>query len=247
MHELTATRPRRTWLRALPLLARPIARTMPWATLITGCLAGTVFLAIQAHVARTSGWLLSQGNVRLALLPALAALAFVPRAAFRPLTQTTPVPAWVAPACHLLLAVPVLALTCWAQLRVMAYTIPPHALGHAPAVYPLIGEFTGWCAVTVAAAVCVDRSRYADLGGAIAVPVSFGAIAAAWNVPASASVLVDPPATAHGVTIAWYVIASAALAVTCVAMRDQWHRYSRPALSGFALRRPQSAGRPGLG
>jgi hypothetical protein len=247
MHQLTVTRARRTWLRVLPLLARPITRTMPWATLIAGCLTGTAFLAIQAHVARTSGWQLQQGNVRLALLPAVAAVAFVPRAAFRPLTQTTPIPAWVAPACHLLLAAPILAVTCWAQLRIMAYTIPQHALGHAPAVYPLIAQFTGWCAVTVAAAVCVDRSRYADLGGAIAVPVSLGAIGVAWNVPPSANVLVDPPATAHGVTIAWYVIASAALAVTCVAMRDPWHRYSRPALSGSALRRPQSAGRPGLG
>jgi hypothetical protein len=177
------------------------------------------------------------------LLPAVAAVAFVPRAAFRPLTQTTPIPAWVAPACHLLLAAPILAVTCWVQLRIMAYTIPPHAIGHAPAVYPLIAQFTGWCAVTVAAAVCVDRSRYADLGGAIAVPVSLGAIGVAWNIPPSANVLVDPPATAHGVTIVWYVIASAALAVTCVAMRDQWHRYSRPALRGFALRRPQSAAR----
>lgn len=243
MHERTVTRARRTWLCVLPLLARPITRTMPWATLIAGCLTGTVFLAIQAHVARSSGWLLSQGNVRLALLPPVAALAFVPRAAFRPLTQTTPIPAWVAPACHLLLAAPILALTCWAQLRIMAYTIPPHALGHAPAVYPLIAQFTGWCAVTVAAAVCVDRSRYTDLGGAIAVPVSLAAIGVAWNVPPSANVLVDPPATAHGVTIAWYLIASAALAVTCVAMRDPWHRYSRPALRGFALRRPQSAAR----
>jgi hypothetical protein len=243
VHGLTAARPRRPWLRALPWLTRPIIQTMPWVTLITGCLTGTGFLAIQAHVARTSGWQLSQGNVRLALLPAVAALAFVPRAAFRPLTQTTPIPAWVTPACHLLLASPILAATCWAQLRLMAYTLPQHIPGHAPAVYPLIAQFAGWCAVTVAAAVCVDRTRYADLGGAIAVPVSLGAIGAAWNVPPSASVLVDPPATAHGVTIAWYAVASAALALTCVAMRDQWHRYSCPAPRGFALRRPRSAAR----
>ena len=243
MHELTAQRPRRSWLRALPLLARPVIRTMPWATLITGCLAGTVFLAIQAHVARTSGWQLQQGNVRLALLPAVAALGFVPRAALRPLSQTTPVPSWVAPAGHLLLAAPILAVTCWAQLRLMAYAVPQHTLGPAPAVYPLIAQFTGWCAVTVAAAACVDRSRYADLGGAVAVPVSFGAIAVAWNVPGSASVLVDPPATAHGVTIAWYAIAAAALALTGAAMRDHWHRYARTALRGFVPRRPRSAGR----
>jgi hypothetical protein len=220
-------RPRLSWLRALPFLARPITRTMPWATLITGCLAGTVFLAVLAHVAHTSGWLLGQGAVRLAFLPAVAALAFVPRVPFRPLTQAVPVPAWVAPAGHLLLAVPVLAATCWAQLRIMAQTIPPHTLGPHPAVYPLLAQLTGWSAVTVATAACAGRSRYADLGGAIAASVSFAAIALTWYVPASARLLVGPPATAHGVTIAWYAVASAALALTCVAMRDQWHRYSR--------------------
>ena len=46
---------------------------MPWATLITGCLAGTVFLAVLAHAAQTSGWLLDQGTVRLAFLPPVAA------------------------------------------------------------------------------------------------------------------------------------------------------------------------------
>ena len=214
-------------LRALPLLARPITQTMPWVTLLAGCLAGTAYLAILAHVAKTSGWLLDQGNVRLAFLPAVAALAFVSRVPFRSLTQATPVPAWVAPAGHLLLAAPILAVTCWAQLRIMAHTIPPHILGHPPAVYPLIAQLTGWCAVTVAAAACAGRSRYADLGGAIAAPISFGAIALAWYAPITSRFLAEPPATPHGVTIAWYAVASAALALTCVAMRDQWHRYSR--------------------
>jgi hypothetical protein len=222
-----ARRPRLSWLRALPLLARPITRTMPWATLVTGCLAGTVILAVLAHVAGTSHWPLNQGTVRLAFLPAIAALAFVLRAPFRPLTRATLVPAWVTPAGHLLLAAPVLAVTCWAQLRIMAHTIPPHTVGHPPAVYPLIAQLTGWSVVTVAAAACVDRSRYADLGGAIAAPVSFAAIAAAWYAPVTARFLVEPLATAHGVTIAWYAIATAALALTCAVMQDPWHRYSR--------------------
>jgi len=222
-----ARRPRLSWLRALPLLARPITRTMPWATLITGCLAGTIFLAVMAHVAGTSHWPLDQGAVRLAFLPAVAALAFVLPAPFRPLTQATPVPAWVAPAGHIVLAAPVLAVTCWAELRIMAHTIPPYVLSRPPAVYPVIAQLTGWCAVTVAAAACVDRSRYADLGGAIAAPASFAAIALAWYAPVTNRFLVEPPATAHGVTIAWYAIATAALALSCVAMRDQWHRYSR--------------------
>jgi hypothetical protein len=222
-----ARRPRLSWLRALPLVARPITRTMPWVTMITGCLAGTVILAVMARVADTSHSPLGPGAVRLAFLPAIAALAFVLRAPFRPLTQATPVPAWVAPAGHILLAAPVLAVTCWAQLRIMAHTIPPHVSGHPPAVYPLIAQLTGWSLVTVAAAACVDRSRYADLGGAVAAPVSFGAIALAWYAPVTARFLVEPPATAHAVTIAWYGVASAALALTCVAMRDQWRRYAR--------------------
>lgn len=229
-------RPRPFWPRALPLIARHVARTMPWTTLITGCVAGTAALAVVAQVAR-SDWPFSQGAVRLAFLPAIAALAFVPRARFRPLIQATPVPAWVGPAGHILLAAPVLALTCWAQLSIMAHTFTiatiPLAGGgdlgasHPPAVYPLIAQLTGWCMIAVAVAACVDRSRYADQGGAIAAPVSLGAIALAWYVPVTSAALVEPPATAQGVTIVWYAIASAASALTCAAMRDQWHRYSR--------------------
>ena len=232
MHDVTtAVRPVRrsplSWLRALPLLAQPITRTMPWVTLIAGCLAGTVYLAVLGHFAGVSSAPLGQDNVRVAFLSAVAALAFVPRAPFRPLTQTTPVPAWVAPAGHILLAAPILAVTCWAQLRIIAHTIPRNTLGAAPAIYPLIAQLIGWCAVTVAVAACVDRSRYADLGGAVAAPVSFGAIALAWYAPMTSRFLAEPPATAHGVTITWYAIAAAASAVTCVAMRDRWLRSAR--------------------
>jgi hypothetical protein len=50
-------------------------------------------------------------------------------------------------------------------------------------------------------------------------------------LPASARYLVEPPATARDVTISWYAIAAAAMALTCVAMRDHWHRYTRGRLS----------------
>ena len=230
MHQLTATvqrQSRLSWLRALPLLARPVCRTMPWGTLLASCLAGTLYLAIVAHVGKDSGWLLGQGNVRLAFLPAVAGMAFVLRVAFRPLTEAVPVPSWVTPAGHLLLAVPILAATCWGQLCIMTQTIPPHALGHPPAIYPLLAQLTGWCAVATVAAACVARSRYADLGGAIGAPVSFAAITLAWFAPITSRILVEPAATAKSVTIAWYAIAAAALLLTCAAMRDQWHRYSR--------------------
>lgn len=220
-------RARVPWLRSLPLLARPITRTMPWATLMAGCLAGTAFLTLMARVAGTSHSPLDLGTARLAFLPAVAALAFVLRAPFRPLTQATPVPAWLGPAGHLALAAPVVAVTCWIQLRIVAHTAPSPALSHPPAVYPVIAQLAGWCAITVAAAACADRSRFADLGGAVAAPVSFAVIALAWYVPVTSRLLTEPPATAHAVAMAWYAIATAGLALSCAAMRDHWHRYTR--------------------
>ena len=222
-----ARRSRLSWLRALPRLARPIVQTMPWVPLLTCCLTGTGYLVVMAHVASSSHWLLGPGYVREAFIPAVAALAFVIRAPFRPLTQVTPVPAWVAAAGHFLLAAPILAATCWAQLRIAAHNIATLTLGHPPAIYPLIAQLVGWCAVAVTAAACVDRSRYADLGGATAVPVSVAAIALAWYVPITHKLLAEPPATDHGATLAWYVVASAGLIVTSAAMRDSWHRYTR--------------------
>jgi hypothetical protein len=220
-------RRRLSWIRGLPMVARHVASTMPWVTLIAGCLAGTVYVAIMADVADAAHSPLTQATARFAFLPAVAALAFVVRTPFRPLIQTTPAPAWIAPASHLLLAAPILAATCWVQLRIMSHTIPPHTLGTPPATYPLIAQLTGWCAVTVAIAACVDRSRYTDLSGAIAAPVSLAVIAAAWYAPFTARLLVEPAATPHGATIAWYAIATAALGFTCAAMRDRWHRYTR--------------------
>jgi len=218
-------RGRLAWLSAVPLLARPITRTMPWLTLIIGCLAGPTYLAVLAHAADTAHWSISQGYVRFAFVPAIAALAFVVRAPLRPLTQTTPVPVWAAPAGYLLLAAPVLAVTCWADLRIVAHTVPHHS--GREALYPLIAQLTGWCMVTVAVAAWADRSRYADLGGIITVLASFAGVALVWYLPVTARVLVGPPASQHRVTIAWYAVAAAGLALTCLAMRDRWHRYAR--------------------
>jgi hypothetical protein len=223
-------RSRVSWLRMLAPLARHIARSMPWVTLASGCLVGTAALALMAQNARNSQAPLDHSAVHIAFLPAVAVLAFVLNAPFRPVTQTTPVPAWVTPAGYLLLAAPVLAATCWVQLRLMDHSMPAGSVAHAPAVYPLIALLTGWCAVTVTIAACAQRSRYANLGGAVAAPIGFAVITLSWFLPATGKWLNEPPAppaTMHGVTISWYAIAAAALVVTCVAMQDQWYRYAR--------------------
>nr|MDQ2815689.1 hypothetical protein [Actinomycetota bacterium] len=213
-HPARRTRPPRlSWVPALPLLTRYLTRTMPWATLMGGCLASIAIFTILVQVVHhdhATFWL-DQGTVRLSLLPAAAALAFVPYLPFRPLTRATPVPAWVTPAGHLLLAVPFLAVTCWAELRVMAGVIPRHSL-HDPSepTYALIAQLIAWSAVTVAAAACVARSRFASLGGAIAAPITFAVIAFAWYTPQTAQFLVHPPAQPHSVTTGWCAIAAAA-------------------------------------
>ncbi len=214
-------RPAGFWLGTVAALSRHVLLTVPWATLLAGCTTGTVLLAVLAKTSRTP---LDQGTVRLTLLPAVAALAFVPRTPSQALAQSAPIPAWVTPAAQTLLAVPAVAITCWAQLMIMTSTIPPGA-GHPPAIYPLIAQLTGWCAIAVAVAAVCDRSRYSDLGGAIAAPIALVAIALAWVSPGLKNVLGHPPATPQGATVAWYGVATAALAVTFAGMRDRWHRY----------------------
>lgn len=110
-HPPEAGRQAGSWPRAVPALTRYVTRTTPWATLLAGCLAGTGVLALLSLAAHQSHTSLNRDNVRFTLLPAVAALAYVPRTAFRPLVDATPVPAWLASAGQTLLAAPVVAIT----------------------------------------------------------------------------------------------------------------------------------------
>lgn len=118
-------------------------------------------------------------------------------------------------------------VTCWVQLLLIHPRTQPGVISLAPAIYPLLAQLTGWCALTVAVAAGTDRSRYADLGGALAAPVSLALIALATYGPETSHLLETPPAGTHAVTAAWYSIATASLALTYLAMRDRWHRYTR--------------------
>ena len=82
-----ARRPVPSWSAALPAF-RHVIRTMPWATLLTGCLTGTAVLSLLRFVAHASDTSVDQNTMRLTVLPAIAALAFVPLTAFRPLVDT---------------------------------------------------------------------------------------------------------------------------------------------------------------
>jgi hypothetical protein len=52
-------------------------------------------------------------------------------------------------------------------------------------------------------------------------------MALAWYAPVTSRFLVEPPAGPRAMTIGWYDVASVAVALTCLAMRDPWQRYPR--------------------
>ena len=102
----------------------------------------------------------------------------------------TPVPAWVTPAGYLLRPPP-----SWPRQaggNCASWTTACRR-APSPAVYPLIAQLTGWCAVTVTIAACAQRSRNVNLGGAVAAAVSFAAITLSWFLPATGKWLNEPP------------------------------------------------------
>lgn len=215
----------RPWPRALPALAPHIVRTTPWATLVSGCAAGTLLLDLIAHLMHASHGTVDQNTLRLTFLTAVAALAFVPKAPSKPVSQAVPVPGWIGPAGQILLSLPVIAATAWVQLRIIGVGLPQGP--RSTAIYPLLAQIVAWCAVATAMATSVDRSRYADLGGALATPLAFAAVAIAWYVPVLKAHLVAPPASQGSSAIGWYVIGAVSLAVSWLALRDQWYRYTK--------------------
>jgi hypothetical protein len=109
---------------------------------------------------------------------------------------------------------------------IMAATAPAGAV-RPPAIYPLIAQLTGWCAIGIAVAAICDRSRYSDLGGAVAAPLALAVIALTWVTPGLKNALVVPPATPQTAAITWCILATGALAIAAAGMRDRWHPYSR--------------------
>lgn len=230
---------RLSWLRAVPALAPHVVRTMPWVTVLAGCAGGTALLDLTAHVVHASHGAVNQNTMRFTFLSAIAALAFVPRAPFRPIRQTVPVPSATTSAGHILLSLPPLAATCRLQLRIVDASIPAR-LAHG-AIYPLLAQLTAWTALAIAAATCVERSRYEDLGGGLAAPLTVTIIGALWFAPFLKEHLVAPPASPHSAVIVWYAVAAITILVTWFALRDPWRRYTKQ-----RGRRPRPAAVPCL-
>jgi hypothetical protein len=201
----------------VPRAALPhLAATMPWGTLFGGCAIG---LAASVVAYRFAGPAPDAAGVSAALRAAFVPLALV--AAFlaadphRDLVAALPAPAWLAAATHTALALPVLAGTAALQLRLAAAEL---AIGQrytsVPAHLPwpaLLAELGAATAIALATASVVARTRWHELGGAIAAPVSLAVIAVAHVALA-------------GFTGRLLLAGALALATAAWAQRDPWLR-----------------------
>jgi hypothetical protein len=210
---MTAGAPLARILRtALPHLAA----TMPWGTLLGGCVIG---LAISVVGYRFAGPASDSAGVtavvRAAFVPLVLVAAFLAADPHRPLVAALPAPAWLTAATHTALALPVLAGTAALQLHLAAAEL---AAGRrytgVPAHLPrslLSAELAAAVAIALAAASVVARTRWHELGGAIAAPVSLAVIAAtqaAWA----------------GVTWRGLLVGALAVVAAAWAQRDPWLR-----------------------
>jgi hypothetical protein len=208
--------PRAARARVLRAALPHLAATMPWGTLLGGCAIG---LAASVVAYRFAGPAPDSAGVtavlRAAFVPLALVAAFLAADPHRQLAAALPAPAWLTAATHTALAVPVLAGTAALQLRLAAAEL---ATGqrylHVPAHLPwpaLSAELGAAAAIALATASVVARTRWHELGGAIAAPVSLAIIAIAH-------------AALAGFTGRLLLVGALAVAVAAWAQRDPWLR-----------------------
>ena len=156
--------------------------TMPWGPVLAACLTGIgVSLAGYRLAARSQ----LPGEIlmfqRLAFAPVVAAVAVLVQDEHRPLVTALPAPAWLTTAARVLIALPVLVLTGWTQLAITAAelgaTLRSASVPASALPWPeLAGELAAWSAIALAAAALVARTRWSDIGTAIAVPAALAIV-----------------------------------------------------------------------
>ncbi len=188
---------------------------MPWGVLITACAVG---LGISLAVHEFPSPLQSASGVTLAIhasfFPAVAAVAFLAYDPHRNLTAALPAPAWFTAAAHTVMALPVIGVTAYLQLELTTTKIaslsPDTVL--ADVRWPAqVAELVAWSAIAAAAASVVGRTRWRELGGAVAAPAALALI-----VLASAA----SPRPAW----IWWVVAATAGLIAAWESRDPWLR-----------------------
>jgi hypothetical protein len=217
-------------------LTRHVALTMPWGPLVVGCLAGIgVMIALRIAAGRIETVSALASGIRASFVPVMAGVAFLLPDAQRQLIATLPARPWLTPALRIALALPVLGLTgaIEAQLGASALAADVRLSGSAPAPLPwlaLTGELTAWCALALALAAGVARTRWHDVAGLIAAFLAMAVIGALaltpWHLlPATIANMTGPEQAQW--TAAWRAWCAAALvAAACAAWAagDPWRR-----------------------
>jgi hypothetical protein len=219
------------------VLMRHVARTTAWVPLLAGCITGCAVAAALLALARAGESPAALGvGIRVSFIPVIAGVAFLLRDPGRLLITTLPARAWLTPALRVGMAVPVLAASCAAQLRLAADALAADV--RAPAALPwvaLAGELAAWCAATLALAAALERTRWQDLAGLIAALGAMATVAASALRPLhllTATITGMTSAQQRQWTTAWQFWAltlAIATAGACWAAGDPWWRLPRPA------------------
>jgi hypothetical protein len=214
-----------------------LVRTQPW-----GAVAGAAGLGlfIVVVIASSSGLLQSPEDLVIGLRSAFVAtslgIAFVSSDATGELVEALPVPAWRLCAVRLALTLPALALSGAGQIVIgaHAFTVDDRlqGLGHRPLAWPgLASELVGFCGLLVIATAVVNRSRWRDLGGALAAPLGLGLIALLALLPLGllpSTYLFSPTRVSHRTweqaEWTWVAVAAVSGVIAAWANGDRWHR-----------------------
>ncbi len=217
------------------MLAAHVARMTSWGPLLAGCVSGigvTVALRIFAGPIESPSALGT--GIRVSFIPVIAGLAFLLHDPGRQLTGTLPARAWLPSALRVAVALPILCLSCLIQLLTAARAIAVdlHAIGQ-PGSLPwlaLTAEFIAWCAVALALAAGLERTRWHDLAGLVAAVCALLVVGALALVPLHllpATIADMSSAQQRQWTAAWRLWAAAAAAAAVVAgwaAGDPWRR-----------------------
>jgi hypothetical protein len=213
---------------------------LPWGALLAGCLTGigvTAALRIFAGTIETPVEL--GAGVRASFVPVIAGLAFLLQDPHRQLTGALPAPSWLTPTIRVALAVPVLVLAGAIQLHLAAraLAVDLHATDQPAAGLPwvaLTAELAAWCALALALAAGLERTRWRDLAGvasAASVLATVGVLALTPLHPLPAAIIFMTGAQRHHWTAAWRLWVAAGGAAALVALwaaGDPWRRVRLP-------------------
>lgn len=217
--------------------ARYVALTVPWGAVLAGCAAGLAISLVARWLAHPSQNPTSITlTVRAAYVPVIACFAFLPADPQASLATTLPVPSWLTVLTRLMIALPLLAMTAYAILRLgesdlrVAISSSAATISQLPQL-ALVSELAGCMAIALAAGAIVARTQWDYLGGAVATPVALAVIALfallPWHLLPSAFTSLTPPQRAawNRAEWAWWWLSALMSVIACFALGDSWNRW----------------------